>query len=188
MRFISSIRWRGVAAGVLLLGAGAAHAEPSQTLTPVPEKPAAPDFSLIDADGERHRLSDYRGKVFLLSFWSCYSDSCFTAVRVIGEYLEEFRDKGFAVLTVCSEVPPVLAEDTYEGLLARCSEGQTVLIDGDRAVTDRYRLHTSSMPVSFLVGSDFIVREIVSGPQRLHAPAFRKKIMMLLEGREMASP
>lgn len=143
------------------------------------------NLTLPDPLGEEHSLSDFRGKVILLSFWSCYTDSCFTSVQVISDYLEEFHERGFVVLSVCSEVPPSLAEDAYSDLLSRCSKGQTMLIDADKAVTDRYRLHTSQLPTSYLVGRDYLVYEIVAGASRLRTPDFRKKIMKLL-GREPA--
>src|SRR5262245_40200493 len=31
----------------------------------------APDFELSDLQGELHRLSDYRGKIVIVNFWSC---------------------------------------------------------------------------------------------------------------------
>ena len=32
---------------------------------------AAPDFELPDVDGRLHRLSDYRGRIAVINFWSC---------------------------------------------------------------------------------------------------------------------
>ncbi len=32
----------------------------------------APDFELVSIKGEKHRLSQYRGKVVLLSFWATW--------------------------------------------------------------------------------------------------------------------
>ena len=42
--------------------------QPVQLLHEVPERPAAPDFSIEDMDGVVHTLSAYRGKVVILNF------------------------------------------------------------------------------------------------------------------------
>ena len=57
------------------------------------------DFSLPATDGREVKLSDFKGKVILLSFWSCYTDSCSTAVRTINALLEEYGGKGLSALT-----------------------------------------------------------------------------------------
>lgn len=47
-----------------------------KVLLPVNKPPiegnSAPSFSLKDAQGERHNLKDYLGKVVLLEFWASY--------------------------------------------------------------------------------------------------------------------
>jgi peroxiredoxin len=32
---------------------------------------AAPDFELPDLDGKMHTLSEYRGNIVIVNFWSC---------------------------------------------------------------------------------------------------------------------
>jgi hypothetical protein len=89
---------------------------------------------------------------------------------------------GLTALTVCSEVPAALAEETYRGLLEQCGAGQTILVDREKEVTDKYRLHTQSLPMMYLVGRDFLVREIITENARLREKRFRKKIERLLSG------
>lgn len=40
------------------------------------EKIPAPDFILTDQYGKQHKLSDYKGKVVLLNFWTTWCDYC----------------------------------------------------------------------------------------------------------------
>ena len=108
------------------------------------------DFSLPATDGREVTLSDFKGKVILLSFWSCYTDQCFTSVNIIRNLLEEFHAQGLVAPTVCSEIPEALARNNYAELLKRCGLGQAVLVDADRDVKGFYKVR--KLPSSFLIG------------------------------------
>ena len=149
---------------------------------------APTNFTLPDTSGVEVNLTDFRGATVLLTFWSCYSDSCFTSVSALHDFIREFGTERFVVVTVCSEVPSALATDGYTGLLKHCSAGQVVLIDEDRTVQETYSLE--SLPVGFLIGPDFVVREVVRRTPRLNEPEFRRKIARLVaaSGGDSESP
>jgi peroxiredoxin len=64
------------------------------------ERTPAPDFTLDDASGVPVRLSQFRGKVVLLSFWATWCVPCRTEVPWFVEFHETYKDRGLAVLGV----------------------------------------------------------------------------------------
>lgn len=94
------IWWRFAAAGVFLLCAGASGAEASQPLVPAPERTAASDFYLPDADGKMHRLSDYRGNVVFINFWATWCPPCLREMPSMQRLWEQLKQKDFVILAI----------------------------------------------------------------------------------------
>jgi peroxiredoxin len=61
---------------------------------------AAPDFTLNDAAGAPVRLSEFRGKVVVLSFWATWCVPCRTEVPWFIEFQNANKDRGLVVLGV----------------------------------------------------------------------------------------
>ena len=45
----------------------------------------APDFELIDLEGNKHKLSDYRGEGVFLNFWGTWCRPCKKEMPAIGK-------------------------------------------------------------------------------------------------------
>lgn len=60
----------------------------------------APDIEGRDADGNTFRLSDYRGKVVLLTFSANWCGPCRKLYPLERQLVEKFRDDAFAMLSV----------------------------------------------------------------------------------------
>ena len=56
------------------------------------------DSDLMDVNGKKHRLADFRGKYVLLDFWANYCGACIRAFPHIGKLQEQYAD----LLTVIS--------------------------------------------------------------------------------------
>ncbi|MCI0458890.1 MAG: TlpA family protein disulfide reductase [Gemmataceae bacterium] len=63
----------------------------------------APDIVGEDLDGNPLRLSDYRGKVVVLSFWGSWCPPCREMIPHERKLVERHRDKPFALLGVNSD-------------------------------------------------------------------------------------
>jgi thiol-disulfide isomerase/thioredoxin len=64
----------------------------------------APEIDGEDTEGVKFKLSDYRGKVVLLSFWGTWCGPCMADVPHERELVERLKDKPFALIGVNSDV------------------------------------------------------------------------------------
>jgi peroxiredoxin len=176
--------WFAAAVAVGLLAAAPAPAADIEIAEPIAAGAAAPEFTLPDTGGKAVNLGDFAGKVVLLTFWSCYTDTCFTTVKVFEDLLAQLGPLGLVAPTVCEEIPPALAADNYAGLLKRCSTGQKILVDAERKVRGLYRVR--QLPTSILIGPDMKIREVVRGVPPLRDPALHARIEQLV--RAAAAP
>jgi peroxiredoxin len=98
----------------------------------------APDAKGSDLDGKPLRLTDYRGKVVLLSFWYSACGPCIAAVPEERELVEKFREEPFALIGVCQDSDVAVAKKTAEehGMTWPCwFDGKPGEITGDFNVT-----------------------------------------------------
>ncbi|MFC1603697.1 redoxin domain-containing protein [Planctomycetota bacterium] len=58
----------------------------------------APDFNLASTDGNRIKLSDYRGKVVWLTFWRVGCPPCLKEMPYLSNLYGTYQDKGLVVL------------------------------------------------------------------------------------------
>jgi thiol-disulfide isomerase/thioredoxin len=58
------------------------------------ESHPAPDFELLDLDGEPFRLSDHRGKVIVLNFWATWCPPCRAEIPAFIRLQDELREEG----------------------------------------------------------------------------------------------
>jgi len=112
----------------------------------------APDFELPDLEGNPHRLSDYRGKIVIVNFWSCECPHSERTDRSTMACLVQWGDE-VAMLSIAanrSESISSVAEAVNARRLPR------VLIDAEHIVADLYGAVPT--PHVFVVDRDGILR------------------------------
>ncbi len=60
----------------------------------------ASDPKLIDADGYRKLLQEYRGKPVLVTFWATWCEPCRDEFPMLNEVIKEYAPKGLKVIGV----------------------------------------------------------------------------------------
>jgi peroxiredoxin len=138
-------------AAVALLGAGtAALAQRGYDLI----ARAAPDFTLHAAAGGNVRLSEHRGEVVVLSFWSSGCGTCRRQLDALNRSFATYRSAGLAVYGVGLDDVPERALKYARGVPV----GFPMLLDPDKAVGRAYRV--DNLPMTVLIDRSGTVRNV----------------------------
>lgn len=142
--------------GVMFVGALAVNGWTMGSRVPVVGTPAE-DFQLLDLNGKKQRLNDYRGKIVLLNFWATWCKPCTKEMPVMQTTYDKLAEKGFVVLAI-NEL-----EDDAKVREHITQYGHTfpVLMDRDNEVANQFGVY--GLPVSFFIDERGVVREYVKG-------------------------
>ncbi|MBK8252844.1 MAG: TlpA family protein disulfide reductase [Polyangiaceae bacterium] len=112
---------------------------------------AAPDFTLPALDGSTVHLSDYKGKVVLIDFWSTTCDPCLAAMPHLVDLYKKNKEKGFVILAISLDGPESRAAVSS---VAHDKEMIfPVLLDEETSVVAQFN-PKREMPYSVLVAKD----------------------------------
>ena len=99
----------------------------------------APDFELPDLDGQLHRLSDHRGRVVVMNFWSC---NCPHSVRT-DDLIRAWRERWGEAVEVLTIAPNANESPMAMAAVARERRLPMILVDAQHVVADLYAAQTT---------------------------------------------
>jgi hypothetical protein len=130
--------------------------------------------------GAASSVRENRGSFILLSFCSCYTDSCCAIVDALEELKSSYAAEGLVTLVVCSEIAPTLEKDGYAGILGQCAEAaDMVLIDEGKRAKGRFKIRR--LPTTFLLNASFCARYKVTTAGALYTKTFRDLLETVLK-------
>ena len=162
--------FRGIM-GLMLIG-GLAVAQMAQAAE------QASDFTLRDINGKQVSLSDYKGKVVLMSFWATWCGPCKVEMAHLSEMYKELKDDGFVVLSVSSDDARTASQ--VKPYIKRKRYTFPVVLDKESTVTGSYN-PTKTLPYGVLVGKDFQISKRYSGYNPGDEVKVKKDILAELE-------
>lgn len=139
------------------------------------KRPLAHDFSLNDFDGKKVTLSQFRGRVVILNFWSIFCGPCLKEMPHLNKIYLEFKDEGLVVLAVAEDP----AEKPVRSFIEEKKLAFPILMDKDRKVYFKYSLF--GIPVTFLIDRKGRIAEKIIGEREWDSPQMREKILKLLK-------
>lgn len=123
-----------------------------QPVNPMEINHPAPDFELPDLEGGLHRLSDYRGKIVILNFWSYECPHSERTDKAIMAMFVQWRDDVVMLSIAANRSENVEAVKTA----ANARRLPTVLLDANCFVADLYEAQTT--PHVYVIDRDGILR------------------------------
>ncbi|MEH7075648.1 thiol-disulfide oxidoreductase ResA [Neobacillus drentensis] len=105
----------------------------------------APDFALIDMQGNKHQLSDYRGQGVFLNFWGTWCPPCKKEMPYINNQYHQYKEKGVQVLTVDIQESELAVNQFAD----RLKLDFPIMIDTDKEVMNTYGI--DPLPATFLI-------------------------------------
>jgi thiol-disulfide isomerase/thioredoxin len=113
------------------------RADPDRTLEPsTAPRSASGDFTLPDLHGDRVRLSDYRGKVVMVSFWATWCEPCQVELTQVQKLWDRYRERGFELVAI--NVDPPDAQSAVRDMVRRYRYSFPILLDSSSEVVNRF--------------------------------------------------
>jgi peroxiredoxin len=122
-------------------------------------------------------LGRYRGKVVYLDFWASWCAPCLVAIPEVEAMRSEFPDDDFQVIAVNLDQK----EKKALRFLAKNPVGYPSASDPEGSLPERYGVDT--MPTSYLIDRDGVIRYVHRGFQRGDSDRLRREIRALIGSR-----
>lgn len=150
----------------------------------------APSFRVLDLEGKQVALSDFRGKVVMLDFWSTSCGPCIMSFPHIEELHRKYAKESVAILGVNGDaLPPVTQPSAatqpaarFEPI-ARFLKAKKItypqLMDVDSEISEAYRV--SGIPCVIMLDKAGVIRRIHMGYRADAVRAYGADIDQLLK-------
>ena len=135
---------------------------------------AAPDFALKSSTGQNLRLSEYRGDVVLVNFWTRSCSRCREQLDQLDGLYREFKGRGFTVLSVAITDDPHHVQEIVDAVRIDFP----VLYDDEKRAARIY--DPSSIPLTVVIDPHGRIRHVYKKYRRGDEDKYREQILALL--------
>ena len=124
------------------------------SLIPPASRKSAPAFDLVNQDGKKIRVSNYRGNVVLLNFWATDCGGCVLEIPSFIELEKAYKGKGFTVVGVSMDISYESLKDANEAwsrvrpFMAKEGINYPIAM-GDASISKAYKLN--AYPATYLI-------------------------------------
>ena len=134
----------------------------------------APDFTVLDYDGNRVKLSDFRGKPVVLNFWASWCIYCILEMPDFDEACKAYPDVVFLMVNATDGNQETV--ETAKDFMSGRDYGFDVYFDVDGEAVEAYRV--TAFPMTVFI--DSFGNMVASGKGKMEYD-------MIVDGIEMIS-
>ncbi len=143
--------------------------------TSTESKTWAPDFTVYDADGKAHKLSDFRGKPVVLNFWASWCPPCKAEMP---DFQKEFEAQGENVQFLMVNLTDGQQETISTAMAHITKEGYTFPVYFDTAYSAVIAYGIRSIPATYFIDAQgYLVAQATGAIDR---ETLQKGISMIL--------
>lgn len=147
------------------------------------EKPPAPDFSVIDKDGNSVKLSDMKGKPVVVNFWASWCPPCKSEMPEFNKVYEELGDE---VVFMMVDLVDGYQETQENGAAYVAKEGFTFPVYYDIEQEAAMAYAVMSIPTTVFIDKDGFIAATAKGA--IDEQYLRAGIAMIYTAETQASP
>ena len=130
-------------------------AEKRRVIAAMLQSTPAPDFNLVSLEGDTVQLSNLRGKVVILDFWTSWCIPCIMSFPGMQKAVEKYRDNSSVVFLFIN----LDKKDALEKVRKNINQNGynfTVLLDPGNQTGPAYSIH--GIPLKFVIDREGIIR------------------------------
>lgn len=125
-------------------------------------RPQAPNFTLVDINGNEVSLQQFKGSPVILDFWATWCFPCRMSIPELIKIQEEYQDKGLVVLGLSLDDPSQASNAYLREFQKEYRINYRILRANRRVLTDYFGYDRPAIPTLFFVDADGrIVNKIV---------------------------
>jgi peroxiredoxin len=130
----------------------------------------APDFELPSINGGKVKLSDYRGKVVILNFWTKTCRPCLEEMPSIADLAKALKaHPNVALVTITTDENATDARDTMKSVLGGGDPPFEVLVDAEASIV-RDKYGTKLFPETWFIDREGVIRARFDGGRAWASP------------------
>lgn len=118
---------------------------------------SAPEISALELNNQTVKLSDFRGKVTVLRFWSSGCRACVDEMPVIDKFSKRYSGKGLIILAVNMGE----SKESVENFVKDLNISYPVLLDPALIAAKKYGV--KAVPTTFLIDRNGIAKKVFVG-------------------------